>query len=604
MKRFFILATAVFLAAAAFLGPMHVSSMQALVEADYTPSEKYQSSKYYSNLLRTPLTGNQILDIINVAMSQYGYHEGDCADEIDGSNPNGSHNYSEYGYWFGTTFMQADPFYTPWCAFFVSWCARQAQIPVSVINTSAYARVSYNPYHFHVTYVPASEHFPQCGDLIFYDFTGTGDNWSHVGIVLYVENGIVYTIEGNMDSCVSIQKHSVKSGVIRGYGLPEYTGSKFALDINSYPVTSGTIKPGAEGPEVAWAQCALLRLHYPVAVTSCFDEQTKEQVIRFQRHNGISTTGNIGPLTLAAIKEKLTDNDAMPVDPNQYPMPERTLSKGIRGEDVKFLQALLKRVGMDQLITGYFGSMTENNLWFVQRGLGLPATGICNEKTLQALMELANLEPGAAQPIQPTAAPTASPTATPAPTAAPNPTAAPTQTPSNPSYHDYPVPKRTLYKGCSGDDVKWLQYALKRLGHPFDCTGYFGDKTEKYVKWFQDAFGLPQTGIFDETSRIYMVHYLGHIEALEEGASQHFDDPDDPNNYPVPEGILSLGDSGNEVRWVQACLKRMGYDISVTGYFGPNTEDKLGLFQQRYGLHWNGLLDKNTRDKLKSLCEL
>ena len=99
-----------------------------------------------------------------------------------------------------------------------------------------------------------------------------------------------------------------------------------------------------------------------------------------------------------------------------------------------------------------------------------------------------------------------------------------------------------------------------------------------------------------------MVHYLGHIEALEEGAAQNFGDPNDPKNYPVPERMLALCDSGNDVRWVQACLRKLGYDIDVTGYFGPNTEDKLGLFQKKYGIVWTGVLDITTRNKLKSVC--
>ena len=62
---------------------------------------------------------------------------------------------------------------------------------------------------------------PMPGDIIFIDwaedgFDGKGD---HVGIVEKVENGIVWTIEGNRTDSVSQGVYGLQSDVIIGYGV-------------------------------------------------------------------------------------------------------------------------------------------------------------------------------------------------------------------------------------------------------------------------------------------------------------------------------------------------------------------------------------------------
>lgn len=54
----------------------------------------------------------------------------------------------------------------------------------------------------------------------------------------------------------------------------------------------------------------------------------------------------------------------------------------------------------------------------------------------------------------------------------------------------YPVPTRTLYKGCKGDDVKWLQFELNEAGFKLDIDGSFGSKTEKAVAEYQASCKL------------------------------------------------------------------------------------------------------------------
>lgn len=112
-------------------------------------------------------TGDMRQDLIGVALTQVGYTEG----------PNNS---TKYGEWMNLP-------NSPWCGIFVSWCARQAGIPTSVLKNTGIA----NPNNFGVKYYSLDEYTPRPGDLFF------KKNFSHVGIVYTVGTTTFTTIEGN-----------------------------------------------------------------------------------------------------------------------------------------------------------------------------------------------------------------------------------------------------------------------------------------------------------------------------------------------------------------------------------------------------------------------
>jgi len=159
----------------------------------------------YENTYRN--TGNQRNDIVQVAKTQLGY--------IEGYN-----NDTKYGTWYGKPNQ-------PWCAMFVSWCARQANIPTSVLKNSACAGSGAN--YFNIPYYNGSSYTPKPGDLFF------TKSWTHVGLVYYVEGNYFYTIEGNSNSngsaegtCVCSNRRYIPNFY---FGVPNYSGS------------SSTVKP-------------------------------------------------------------------------------------------------------------------------------------------------------------------------------------------------------------------------------------------------------------------------------------------------------------------------------------------------------------------------
>lgn len=65
--------------------------------------------------------------------------------------------------------------------------------------------------------------FQKVGDIIFFDWADSNDGSSdHVGIVEKVENGRVYTIEGNSSDSCRQRDYDLNSTEIQGYGTPMY----------------------------------------------------------------------------------------------------------------------------------------------------------------------------------------------------------------------------------------------------------------------------------------------------------------------------------------------------------------------------------------------
>ena len=178
----------------------------------YTTSTAYKNSIYYTKLIDVPITGDYRTDLVNVALSQVGYHEGDSSADLGGGNDSGSENYTEYAYWRG---LQGNP----WCAMFIGWCAVQAGIPQTILNNrGTYATTNDMGVEWHLN---DGDYTPKKGDLFIWDSTGrtpSPDRGEHIGIVTGVDSGYVYTVEGNSDNQVGEHSYSRSNSNIVGYG--------------------------------------------------------------------------------------------------------------------------------------------------------------------------------------------------------------------------------------------------------------------------------------------------------------------------------------------------------------------------------------------------
>lgn len=165
--------------------------------------DSYGDTQYVSHVLRyypygRAFTGGGNQAIVEVALTQLGN---------EGGQP--------YWSWYGFEGR------VEWCACFVSWCANEcAYIDTGVIPKFAGCVLGSQWFKDRGQWQDGSFE-PSAGHIIFFDWEGDGET-DHVGIVECVENGTVYTVEGNSGDTCRQNSYAIGSSVIYGYGIPAY----------------------------------------------------------------------------------------------------------------------------------------------------------------------------------------------------------------------------------------------------------------------------------------------------------------------------------------------------------------------------------------------
>ena len=140
--------------------------------------------------------------IVSVALSQVG-------------NVGGEPDWSWYGF----------SSRVEWCACFVSWCANECgYIDTGIIPNYAGCVNGVQWFKDRGQWLDGSAE-PAPGMIIFFDWNdenGQDGHSDHTGIVEKVENGRVYTIEGNSGDSVRQNSYPVGHYEVLGYGCPDF----------------------------------------------------------------------------------------------------------------------------------------------------------------------------------------------------------------------------------------------------------------------------------------------------------------------------------------------------------------------------------------------
>lgn len=159
-----------------------------------------ENRKLWSSVLYGIYSGDDA--IVTVALSQVG-------------NIGGGPYWSWYG--FGSR--------VEWCACFVSWCANECgYIDTGVCPKFAGCGNGVQWFQERGQWLDGSAE-PVPGMIIFFDWDNKGGSGpqdgeaDHVGIVQKVENGIIYTVEGNSGNLCRVNRYSVGQYEIMGYGV-------------------------------------------------------------------------------------------------------------------------------------------------------------------------------------------------------------------------------------------------------------------------------------------------------------------------------------------------------------------------------------------------
>ena len=163
-----------------------------------------------------------------------------------------------------------------WCAHFISWCARQANIPENIVPTLAdadgywYARNATLHYFFEpwkqsqcdegisqgIYCSSRSQYEPQIGDMIFFRWAGDYPHYtfSHIGLVYGMDSTKVYTIEGNSGSpgAVRYREYSRDDERIVAYGTPNYNGISINYSVPAAPAGLTAIKASSGSARISW----------------------------------------------------------------------------------------------------------------------------------------------------------------------------------------------------------------------------------------------------------------------------------------------------------------------------------------------------------------
>ena len=180
--------------------------------------------------------------VLEIALNEVGYKGKKSNSQLDSKTANQSGKYNKYA----RDLDNISGFYNgkkngyDWCDIFVDWCFVKAYGVDKALellcqpkkSTGAGCSFSMNFYkkkgQFYKT--------PEIGDQIFF---ANGDDIYHTGLVYKVENGRVYTIEGNSgNSEVAKWDYPIGADYIAGYGRPAYDGE---VEPTPEPDYTGTI---------------------------------------------------------------------------------------------------------------------------------------------------------------------------------------------------------------------------------------------------------------------------------------------------------------------------------------------------------------------------
>ncbi|WP_307847890.1 peptidoglycan-binding domain-containing protein [Metabacillus bambusae] len=144
-------------------------------------------------------------------------------------------------------------------------------------------------------------------------------------------------------------------------------------------------------------------------------------------------------------------------------------------------------------------------------------------------------------------------------------------------------PERALRKGDNGTPVTNLQKKLIAAGFKlpkYGADGDYGYETVSAVKVFQKAVGITVDGIAGPVT-------FSKLETYKKPKNKS------KSIVAYPGHLIKKGSRGKDVERVQRAVS-----VSPDGVFGTKTEVAVKAYQKRHGLKVDGLVGRETWNKL------
>lgn len=284
-------------------------------------------------------------EIVEKATEYVGYREGKNNDTI-------------FGTWYGLPNQ-------PWCAMFISYCADKVGISQDIIKRFASCTNGFN--WFKEKGQATREHIiPRPGDIIFFVWTRNETTPDHVGLVEYIENNKVHTIEGNRSDKVQSFEYDLDSWQIYGYAQPAYTDNAENANRTSNDVKTINCIYDIQN----W-----LKTYYGfnLALDNIYGTDTHKKLVmalqtelNVQYNKGLSIDGIFGNNTYNACVN---------------------VRQGAKGNITKLIQCLLFIKGYLLEIDGIFGTDTAKQVGQFQNDNNLTSDCIVGKNTFNRLFK-------------------------------------------------------------------------------------------------------------------------------------------------------------------------------------------------------------------------
>ena len=169
-------------------------------------------------------------------------------------------------------------------------------------------------------------------------------------------------------------------------------------------------------------------------------------------------------------------------------------------------------------------------------------------------------------------------------------------------------PGTPLRLGSGGEEVRTIQRELNRIRENYPAIpkipqtdGIFSLSTQNAVRKFQQIFGLTVDGIVGRTTWYKIKNLYNGVKGLSELQTEGLTAEEISRIFSTS---LREGSSGPQVRLIQYYLKFIDFfnnrtdQIKVDGIFGPATRRAVVNFQKNNNLTADGIVGRNTWNKL------
>ncbi len=312
---------------------------------------------------------------------------------------------------------------------------------------------------------------------------------------------------------------------------------------NGSGAASAGLKIGARGDAVKQLQQQLIAAGFAMGggADGIFGALTANALGAFQQSAGLAVTRAADDATLNALSQRASGGGG-----SAPTSPLLGLKSGSRSDAVKQLQQALINAGVAVKggADGVFGANTQSALKQYQQALGINASGVVDDDTVNAIAQGRTVTAG-------------------------------------------PTGMVGLKSGSLGDSVKSLQQALIKAGVNLrgGADGIFGPATSQALKSFQQSQGINPSGVVDDAT----------VAALQNPKA-----PTTPTNNNGDGGYAVFGEKGTRVISLQSALVKAGIAVrgGVDGDFGAGTSAAVMDFQRAKGLSVTGKLNEATANAL------